>query len=79
MRTTIIIDGQKRFNDRPELFGRQPVNRFLLYFETHFGMGIILGFYGRLRKETHFFRMSGWAGNNPASCREKNTPTPEYI
>jgi hypothetical protein len=21
--------------------------------------------------------LSGWAGNNPASCREKNTPTPQ--
>jgi hypothetical protein len=23
--------------------------------------------------------LSGLAGNNPASCREKNTPTPESI
>jgi hypothetical protein len=23
--------------------------------------------------------LSGLAGNNPASCREKNTPTPEII
>jgi hypothetical protein len=23
--------------------------------------------------------LSGLAGNNPASCREKNTPTPEVI
>jgi hypothetical protein len=23
--------------------------------------------------------LSGLAGNNPASCREKNTPTPELL